>query len=117
MSTTWEILAMFGDQEPNMYATSGALPPRTAVRTFCSTKSLEEYSSLTLTSGWDLSYWSIRPLNASPSVSWYPCQTAISTGPDDDEPPPPPHAASTNASVATRAMQNHERNMGGLLLR
>ena len=42
---------MLGDHDPNMYATSGALPPRTAVSTFCSTRSLLEYSSLTFTSG------------------------------------------------------------------
>ena len=60
---------MFGDHEPNMYATSGALPPRTAVSTFCSTRSLLEYNSLTFTSGWSLLYWATRDLKASPSVS------------------------------------------------
>ena len=61
---------MFGDHDPNMYATSGALSPRTAVSTFCSTRSLDEYSSVTFTSGWSLLYWSTRPLKTSPSVSW-----------------------------------------------
>ena len=35
---------MFGDHDPNMYATSGGLPPRTAVSTFCSVLSLFTYS-------------------------------------------------------------------------
>ena len=64
MSTTCGICAMFGDHDPNMYATSGALPPRTAVSTFCSTRSLLEYSSLTFTSGCSLLYWSIKALKA-----------------------------------------------------
>ena len=51
MSTTFGILAMLGDQDPNMYATSGGVPPRTAVRTFWSTRSLLDTSWVTSTSG------------------------------------------------------------------
>src|ERR1700742_2715218 len=101
---------MFGDHDPNMYATSGALLPRTAVSTFCSTWSLGVASWVTWTSGCSLLYWSSSLLKLSACTSVQPCHTVILTGPPDElSLPPPPQAARTRARTDTRASRKRGR--------
>src|ERR1700741_968005 len=95
---------MFGDHDPNMYATSGALLPRTAVSTFCSTWSLGVASWVIWTSGRSLLYRASSLVKLSAWTSVQPCQIVILIGPPADSPfsPPPPHAARTSVSAAIR---------------
>src|SRR5215813_11670570 len=117
MSTTLGISAMFGDHDPNMYAISGALLPRTAVSTFCSTWSLGVASWVTWTSGCSLLYWSISLVKLSACTSVQPCQIVILVGPPADSfpPPPPPHAATRSVSTAIRARKMRGRVTSTLL--
>src|SRR6185312_17025533 len=101
---------MFGDHEPNMYATSGALLPRTAVSTFCRTWSLGVTSWVTWTSGCSLLYWSSSLVKFSACTSVQPFQTVILVGPPaEPPPPPPPQAASAKVRAAIRTSKRRGR--------
>src|SRR6476661_2209904 len=101
---------MFGDHDPNMYATSGALLPRTAVSTFCRTWSLGVTSWVTWTSGCSLLYWSSSLVKFSACTSVQPFQTVILVGPPaEPPPPPPPQAASASVRAAIRTSKRRGR--------